>query len=310
MCGSLSGWWPKILINAFLDDESETESVESDITIHQELKFVDIATRPCRVRSRIHPMKLLQTPVPYFTPRHDTNADTDLVAGEAVALELAVILSDLESFVHIANLYESLPQSVELPDLIDTILEHDQAQILNEYIRRTGKGIDIAGAQESTKTGPVPVAVNDENRIYLGLNVHGKKRIDLAKKNAPIAANSDSSTTAPLVWRAIKAKAVAIVSYLGSESPFAAYRHYASVHSDSNAIWFRRLGTNEGEDLEKWLPNWLGWSCEGIGESPLSTAIISGDVEIAKLVAKLNPKLFSQCLQTEYVADYLLVHSY
>ena len=99
------------------------------------------------------------------------------------------------------------------------------------------------------------------------------------------------------------AKVAAIVSYLGSEGPLAAYRHYASVHSDLKAIWFKRLGTDKGGELEKWLPNWLGWSWEGIGESPLSTAIASGDLEMVQLVAKLNPKLFSQSMQTdsEYV---------
>jgi len=238
--------------------------------------------------------------MPYWKLRRDGDA-VGPYTGRAAVLKLAVIQSDLDSFVHIANLYESLPQSVELPDLMDTILQLDQPQILDEYIRRTGDGIDITGAQESAKIGPIPIAINDENKIYLGLNVHGKKRVDLAKKNDPNATGYDSPTI-PLVWRAITEKATAIVSYLSSEAPLAAYRHYASVHSNSKAIWFRRLGTNRGGELEKWLPKWLGWSCEVIGESPLSTAILSGNVEMVKLVAKLNPKLFSQCMQTECVA--------
>ncbi len=282
------------------DDTETTDSDDSDITIDQEqVRFVDIATRSSQVRSRIHPTILLNTPMPYCKPRRD--ADTDDLTGQETVLKLAVIRSDLDSFVHIANLYETLPQSIELPDLMDLILEHDQAQILNEYIRRTGNGIDIAGAQESTKIGPTPIAINDENKIYLGLNVHGKKRVDLAKKNDPNATGHDSPPSGPLLWRAIMAKAAAIVSYLGSEGPLAAYRHYASVHSDSKAIWFKRLGTDKGGELEKWLPSWLGWSLGGIGESPLSTAITSGDLEMVQLVAKLNPKLFSQSMQTEYV---------
>jgi hypothetical protein len=300
--GSLE--WVITQLNTSLDDDESdaesTDSDDSDITIDQEqVRFVEIATRSSQVRSRIHPTKLLNTPVPYCKPRRDDNTD-NLSTGHATVLKLAVIQSDLDSFVHIANLYESLPQSVELPDLMDTILEHDQDQILNEYIRRTGNGINIAGAQESVKIGPIPIAINDENKIYLGLNVHGKKRVDLAKKNDPNA-TGDSPASTPLVWRAIRAKAAAVVSYLGSEGPLAAYRHYASVHSDSKAIWFKRLGTDKGGELEKWLPNWLGWSCEGIGESPVLAAIISGDVEMVKLVAKLNPKLFSQSIQTEYV---------
>jgi hypothetical protein len=291
--------------NKLLDDESDAESIDSDDTIDQEqVRFVEIATRSSQVRSRTHPKKLLDTPVPYGKPRKVTAFRVAI--NEAVVIKLAVIRSDLEDFVHIANLYESLPQSVELPDLIDTILEHDQVQILNEYIRRTGGGIDFTSAQESVNVGSIPIAINDENKIYLGLNVHGKKRIDLAKKNDPNATWYDISARTPLVWKAIKAKAAAIVSYLDSEGPLAAYRHYASVHSDSKAIWLRRLGTDKGGELEKRLPDWLGWSCKGIGESPLSAAIISGDVEMVKLVAKLNPKLFSQSIQTEYVASIIL----
>jgi hypothetical protein len=283
-----------------LDDDTESEdSDDSDITVNQEqVKFVDIATRSSQVRSPIHPTKLLDAPVPYCNKPRYPNEDT---TASAVAIKLAVIQNDLESFIHIASLYETLPQSVELPDLIDMILVHDDAQILNEYIRRTGKGIDIA-AQESAKIGPIVPAVNDENKIYLGLNVHGKKRMDLVKRNDPnAAAGYDSSTSTPLVWRAVRMRAAAIVSYLASEGPLAAYRHYAAVHSDSKAILFRRLGTGEGGELGKWLPNWLGWSCEGIGESPLTAAILSKSVEMVKLVAKLNPELFSQSLQTEYV---------
>lgn len=264
------------------------DSDNSDITIDQEkVKFVDIATRSSQVRSRIHPSQLLDTPIRIAYSK-----------ARSVAIALAVIRNDLESFVQIANLYESLPQPIELPDLIDTILEQDQPQILDEYIRRTGKGINITDAQESTKIGPVPVAVNDKNKIYLGLNVHGKKRTDLAKKSNPNAtAGYGSTIEKPLVCRAIGEKASAIISYLASDGPLSAYRHYASVHSDSKAIWFRRLGTDDGGELEKWLPKWLGWSCDGIGESPLAAAIITGRLKMVKLVAELKPQLFLQSLQ-------------
>lgn len=33
------------------------------------------------------------------------------------------------------------------------------------------------------REGELAVITNDENKPYLGLNVHGKKRMDLARKN-------------------------------------------------------------------------------------------------------------------------------
>jgi hypothetical protein len=223
---------------------------------------------------------------------------------EATPIVWAIVQHDLEAFVHIANLFQSLTQPVPLidPSLLHDILQHDQAEILDEYIRRTGDGISIPAVQKSSETEPAPVATNDENRLYLGLSVHGKKRIDLARKNDPNAAGDGDTMDPPLLWRAIRKKASAVITYLASERPLAAYRHYASTNSDSKAIWFKRLGIDKGGELEKWLPSWLGWTSNGLGESPLSAAILSDDLNLIQLVAKLDPKLMTQCLQLEYVA--------
>lgn len=224
--------------------------------------------------------------------------------GEATPIVWAIVQHDLEAFVHIANLYQSLVQPVPLldPSLLYDILRHDQAEMLDEYIKRTGDGIDIPAAQQSSETEPAPLATNDENKLYLGLCIHGKKRIDLAKKNDPNAAGVDGTMDPPLLWRAIREKATAVITYLASERPLAAYRHYASTNSDSKAIWFKRLGIDKGGELEKWLPSWLGWTPNRLRESPLSAAILSDDLNLIQLVAKLDPKLMTQCLQLEYVA--------
>ncbi len=37
--------------------------------------------------------------------------------------------------------------------------------------------------------------VNDESRVYLGLNVHGKKRKDLARESYPDADSSEDDPT-------------------------------------------------------------------------------------------------------------------
>lgn len=291
----------------FLDSDSDADSdasYDSDITIEQErVTFTDIATRPSKVQTNIHPKRMLEIPTQWRKRRPSENEPL-LVGpetGEAIPIAMAVIQHDSESFLHIADLYHSLPQPLPLPTLLlDIILQEDQAQILDEYIKRTGDGVDVIEAQESSNAGPLPAAINDENKTYLGLNVHGKKRADLARKNDPNASRH-SDQEPPLLWRAIREKAASVASYLHSERPLAAYRHFASVNSDSKAIWFKRLGLNKGGELEKCLPTWLGWTLDSLGESPLSAAIISGDVSMVKLVAKLDPKLMTSCLQTECV---------
>lgn len=257
------------------------------MTIEQEkVVFVDIATRPSKVTSNVHPKQLLNSTISWRR-QQSLNSEyppDEAEAGTATPIVWAIVQHDLEAFVHIANLYQCLPKPLPLPDILDDILKQDQVEVLDEYIRRTGNGIDVSVAQKSSDTGPVPVTTNDENRIYLGLNVHGKKRKDLAKKNDPNAANTDENVVHPLLWRAIRAKASAVVSYLSSDRPLAAYRQYASTNSESKAIWIKRLGINE---LEKWLPSWLGWTSNALGESPLSAAVLSGDIEMIKLVGKL-----------------------
>ncbi|KAF9475283.1 ankyrin [Pholiota conissans] len=279
------------------DDDDGYDSEGSDETIEkQEIKFIDIATRPSAVKSEIHPKQIL-----------DTTTPTLKSYGNANPLTKSVLDKDLEAFVHIANLYQSaLPQAVELDStgVLDLILQEDQADILDEYIRRTGDGIDIDVAK---KVGDVPaeselpIATNDVNKIYLGLNVHGKKRTDLAKKNDPNATGYDDRVVYPLVWRAASSKAKDILTYLNSNRPLSAYKFYAVTHSDPKALWLRRVQNdkNAGNILEKKLSTWLGWLIRPLGDSPLTAAVIADDLDTIKLLSKLQPALIAEALQTK-----------
>jgi len=64
--------------------------------------------------------------------------------GHATILTKLVIDHDLEAFVHIVNLYQTLPQVIKMESAVMAIiLEKDQPEILDEYIRRTGSGINM-----------------------------------------------------------------------------------------------------------------------------------------------------------------------
>ena len=250
--------------------------------------------------------------------RNVTRVGSDVI-GSATPLVKAIVDHDLEAFVQIANLYQFLAQPLELEDegTLAVIIIHDQPDILDEYIRRTGSGVNIEGARKQAGMkegeGELPVITNDDNKLYLGLNVHGKKRMDLARKNDPNAMNNVEVKVLPLVWRAASSGAKDIVSYLATDRPFTAYKFYATTHSDPKAIWFRRLlGKKDAKksenDLETRLPAWLGWCINSLGESPLAAAIIGDKIEIVKLIAKLEPGLVAQALQTKCVLFSCLFH--
>lgn len=296
------------------DDESEDDSEEydsdaSEVTIErQEIRFVDIATRPSTVKSETHPKFMLQdVQAKWAKPMSEVPTGPRL--GQDHLLAHSVVDDDLEAFVQICKLYDALPEPLDLctGNILHTIFAHDRADILDEYIRRSGDGIDIEGVSKATERqgeGEVPVATNDASKTYLGLSVHGKKRKDLASKNDPNAVDQDQPVVQPLLWRAAAVRATKIMEYLASDRPFAAYKLYATTHSDSRAIWFKRLlGGKESSTesvLERKLPAWMGWTINSLGESPLAATIAANNLGAIKLVARLQPTLFAQALQTKY----------
>jgi hypothetical protein len=263
------------------DDDASCHSEDSDMTVQKEdVKFIDIATRSSAIKTDIHPRAMLQSSCVMWRKGVRT--------GQASILTKAVIDHDLEAFVHIANLYQTLPQAIGMEqDIMTTILEEDQPDMLDEYIRRTGSGIDMASNRKDSGDTEVTAAVNDENKVYLGLNVHGQKRADLARANDPDA-TQPTRFEVPILWKAAKAKAKAVVEYLAGDRPLTAYRFYASTHSDERAIWLRRT-----TDLEKLLPTWLGWTLNNMGDSPLIAAIMANNLDMIKLLFQKAPQLMA-----------------
>ncbi|KAJ3511469.1 hypothetical protein NLJ89_g4078 [Agrocybe chaxingu] len=265
------------------DSDSDTEmDSDSDGTVDKQETFVDVATQPSSIRSPIKPHELLDVSFKYQGKRGDL-------------LAKAIIDNDASAFVRLANLYQmiSRPLDNKSEDLLGLLLENDRPELLDEYIKRTGLGIDMEAAQKDNND-PLPKVINDKNKIYLGLNVHGKKRADLATKNDPDAATTNKNHY-PLVWRAAKKSANEILKYLARERPLAAYAHYSKTHTHDRARWLERA-----TDLKKCLPEWLGWMTSSLGESPL-TAAITGDkeksVKTLELLFELAPQLMSTALQ-------------
>lgn len=251
---------------------------------------IDVAERPQHGQSRNN-----VTPKVMLDVQYEWRADEELKMG--CILERVVDEGDFEAFVHIADLYQGFPKKIPFPlDILSRIVRNDEVEMLDQFIRWTGLGIKI---QVPKKEGEgEEVFDHSDSKMYLGLSVHGKKRVDLARKHDPNA-TKEKSEDFPLLWQAAakgKKGGKGIIEYLWGDRPLAAYRFYASSNSDSRA---RKL--KETVDLEKVLPEWLGWTISSVGDSPLAAAIIGGKVEILKLLFKLSPQLMTTALNTRYV---------
>ncbi|PPR01075.1 hypothetical protein CVT24_000396 [Panaeolus cyanescens] len=270
-------------------DADSDESYDSDATVDRpQFNFVDIASRPSAVQTNVPPYKMLTDIQTVY--RHCETHGKEI----KTLLERMVSEKDFEGFVQIANLYQALPKPPTISDnLISSIIEWDQDGMLDEFIRRTGYGINIKTAQKDGETTDLPVLVNDQNKLYLGLNVHGKKRADLARKNDPDADHNET-TTHPLLWTAAREGAEKIIDYLSSDKPVAAYKFYSLSHSDEKAIWLRRT-----KDLEKKLPALLGWTINSLGESPVTAAILGGALDSLKVLEKKDQKLITAAYETK-----------
>lgn len=272
-------------------EDSDNSDDGSDGTVEQEdIKFIDVAKMPSAIEVDVHPRRLLdQANIPWWTKGID---------GKYTQLSGSMMLkavhdNDFETFVNVANLYKLSPIPIDIPEsILEVITQKDLPDMLDEYIRRTGLGINVNVTESDQEVS----AVNDKNKMYLGLTVHGKKRKDLAKMNDPNATHT--VITYPLVWRACLVNAHRIIEYLAGDRPLTAYRYYASTAGDELAHKIRRT-----PNLEKVLPEWLGWTKTELGDSPLTAAILGGgDLDLIKKLFNKKPKLMSSSLHETYVS--------
>ncbi|KAK0448182.1 ankyrin repeat protein [Armillaria borealis] len=264
------------------DDDSDVDSNYSDDTVDQdEPTFVDVASRPSAVKSETSQQLFLEENAE-FPPNKDDSTQSN-VHRRLVAW--AVATDDMEAFTHLTKLYKCVKDGpIDVYGRILTeIVECDRPEMLDTCIRRSGHGISFVSAHSDEQEGFHHI-VNDESRLYLGLNVHGKKRKDLAKESYPDADSSEDDPT-PLLWQAALAGATKVVQYLGSRRPLEAYKFYSINHNDEKAIKIRRT-----PDLEKVLYEWLGWKTNALGESPLTAAVLSNKFETIKAMFDLKSK--------------------
>ncbi|KAG8916812.1 hypothetical protein FRC00_014360 [Tulasnella sp. 408] len=105
--------------------------------------------------------------------------------------------------------------------------------------------------------------------MYLGLNVNGKKRKDLVRREDPNAPyEHDDECKVPMGWRAASAQALAILEYLNGPRAIAAYKHYAETYKTKLAKRLAEALQNPDD-----FPNMVGFSVNRLAETPVLAAI-------------------------------------
>jgi len=214
--------------------------------------------------------------------------------GEVVCLnpfEEAIYNDDFEAFIQIADFASKLPKPVPLTELTskDKFLCKDRAKLLDEYIRRTGQGIDVP--QKKTE-GTEDSSERPEGKEYWGLNVHGKKRRDLAARGDPNA-RFNSGSEIPLVWHAAKLGALGVLEYLNTDRPLAAYQYYFSANP-------KEAKKADLPALESSISELLGWCANPSNETALNAALQEGRFDSFKKLLELNPTLLGPYLHKRY----------
>lgn len=210
-------------------------------------------------------------------------------------LEEAIRDDDLEGFIQIAEFCAQLPKPIALTGLAseDTFLREDRPKILDEYIRRTGQGIDVPEKKiEETEDAPQ----RPKGKEYWGLNVRGKKRRDLAARGDPNAGYGGSNQSkTPLVWRAAQHGALSVLEYLKTDRPLAAYQYYFSANPK---------GAKKADlpALESSISELLGWCSNPSNETALSAALHSRQLSSFKKLLELNPALLEPYLHKKYAS--------
>ena len=276
----------------FIDEDGSDNgsdcSCESDATVEQKGKenlYVDVAKRPSTIKCDVKPDLFFNTLRQYGYVL-DGRYQHETVFNKVIRED------DLEAFVKLLNMFNNLPIPENIPDnLTPLLLSYDRPDMLDELIRRAGTGIDLKTVRHEAKDA---IPENDQNKLYLGLKVHGKKRADLARKNDPNAGVEIQEP--PLLWRVLRANAEKVVDYLASERIYSAYRSYAASHSDERAERLRSI-TN----LKELLPQWLGFRTNSLGESPLTAAVLSGKVGPLQILFAKHKDMMKAALHDKYV---------
>lgn len=209
----------------------------------------------------------------------------------------AIMEDDFETFIQILDLTMSLPpKDWRLQQVVNSLIQYDRPAMLDEIIRRCGLGVNFApeGSPEDDETQDSTKPRKAD--MYLGLNVHGMKRKDLASQGDPDAPTDEEVEEVPILWTAASRGSAGIVRYFASDQPLAAYRFYAATHSDKRAQAIKNV-----QDLPSVLPEKLGWLPNNLNETVATAAIIGNKLGVLESLITMRGEEIEAALHVKYV---------
>ena len=272
------------------DDSDEgsydSDNSDEDYTYEQEINFTDLAARPSAVRAEVSAENMLLL-------AQDILLEADDKRISCNPLQKAIYEDDLEAFVRTVGLYQFAGVTLwSAAGVYEVAVALDRPDMLDELTRSTGVGIPYYPSDTSGDHQQALKKAIEEERVYLGLKVGGKRRADIAQmQDRPrvLTYNYD------LLRGAITHGATKIVEYLAGLRPLAAYTYYAATHSDDIAQYLKSF-----ENLGAVLSDLLGWQVDELNESPLLSAVIHDKIDILKQLFVLKPNLMEEALHQRY----------
>lgn len=209
-------------------------------------------------------------------------------------LEAAMEADDIEALDRLIRLrtmcqgYQFSPETY-----VHQILESDSPALLEKMIREYGFGVPLRDEEEVThEDGAEGEGTRSPSKLYLGLDVHGKKRKDLAKHGDPDAPSEWTPDHVPILWNAARKGSTKIVQWLASPASLDAYRTFMETSEDDRAKTLKRINGLESE-----LPAILGRVPNAYGENAVWAALL-GDGKKAPAMVSLLYQLFPDLNKT------------
>ena len=254
---------------------SDEEYYYSGYSTQEPMNFIDIASTPSSVRTHVRPKLMLGIKASHIRAGYKSFYFNPL--------QKAIVENDFEALLHTLDLYDFVETKCRSFNLAVTL---DRPEMVDELIRRSGVGILIPSV--ATKGRETDSKVSEE-RVYIGLIVGGKRRVDIKKNNQ--AKPKTLTLDYELLRNAIRSGATNVVDYLAGPRPIAAYKHYAETHDDEIAQYLKSIN-----DLDAVFPDLLGWKPDASNESPLLCAVIADQLDVLKQMFALKPSLMEEAL--------------
>ena len=280
------------LISHFCPPESSNEEYDEDSVIevdddnadelNRQAEVIDISHRFSTVRVSVAPSALFKA------ASHFSKGSV----WDWTPIEAAVHAGDVEAVKKIFALHELCdpPFPVSPEGELYNILQSDSPVMLDLFIRKFGIGLGFSEEEDGDpqETG----AIKKMPQTYLGLDVHGVKRKDLAKRNDPNAPQRMLQPShTPLLWSAATSSATKIIDWLATRAPLEAYKAFISSAPEENVI---SKALKKFNSIEAQLPELLGFLPDELGDTAVFAALC-GEQEkrcgIVKQLYTLSPHM-------------------